>query len=504
MTGRELAAELAALWTQHHADTDSRLAAIDAAAAALLAGGLDAARRESARVAAHKLTGALGTYGMAEGSRLAMELEDLLRAAEAPPVLRVAEIATRLREIVASGPPGATSGVTEPRLDVAFATAPGPGTRAVVEAAERAGIACAVLASPDELERHLASAGRARLVVADTAMARWEDLLAGLAMRQPAVPTVVLAAGDALPDRALMSRLGARRAIPRDLPPDAVAAALREVLAEIEMGEPRILAVDDDPLMLSALTRVLAANGIQATTAPDATRFWAMLEQVAPDALVLDVEMPGIDGIDLCRALRAHLRWGHLPVLFLTSLADAEVERRAFAAGADDYLRKPISADDLASRIRNRLLRAGRLRDGSRRAGRAAPAAREAATTVDVAMIDDDPTLTALVSHALGTRGLTSRIFGDATSALASLAPAGDLGARVLLLDVDLPDLDGLAVLRRLAESGVTSMTRTIMLTVRASEREILEALELGAVDHVAKPFSVPILMQRIRLALIR
>jgi DNA-binding response OmpR family regulator len=67
---------------------------------------------------------------------------------------------------------------------------------------------------------------------------------------------------------------------------------------------------------------------------------------------------------------------------------------------------------------------------------------------------------------------------------------------------VGLPGLDGLSVLRKLAEAGVLRSTRVIMLTLRSSDAEVLEALELGAFDHVAKPFSVPVLLHRIARAL--
>jgi DNA-binding response OmpR family regulator len=71
--------------------------------------------------------------------------------------------------------------------------------------------------------------------------------------------------------------------------------------------------------------------------------------------------------------------------------------------------------------------------------------------------------------------------------------------ADVVLLDWDLPGRDGLTVLRGLAEDGGLIGTKVMMLTFRASEREVLSSLELGAADHVAKPFSVPVLMQRVR-----
>ena len=74
----------------------------------------------------------------------------------------------------------------------------------------------------------------------------------------------------------------------------------------------------------------------------------------------------------------------------------------------------------------------------------------------------------------------------------------------MLLLDWDLPGLDGLRVLRALRERGVLERTQVIMLTARGAEREVLEALHAGAVDHVTKPFSVPVLMQRVRRAMER
>lgn len=134
----------------------------------------------------------------------------------------------------------------------------------------------------------------------------------------------------------------------------------------------------------------------------------------------------------------------------------------------------------------------------------AAPRLDRGAAQVDVVMVDDDVMLAQLVRHALETRGYSVKVIEDGRSALEALIGPPPLRCRLLLLDVDLPGLDGLSVLRRLTEAGVTQTTPTIMLTVRASEDEILESLRSGAVDHVTKPFSMPVLMQRIRLALER
>ena len=132
------------------------------------------------------------------------------------------------------------------------------------------------------------------------------------------------------------------------------------------------------------------------------------------------------------------------------------------------------------------------------------PDPEPAEATVDVVLVDDDVVLAALVRHALENRGYTALVISDGRVAIDTLTGPAPLRSRLLLLDVDLPGLDGLAVLRQLAAAGVTSTTPTIMLTVRASEREVLESLQAGAVDHVTKPFSMPVLMERIRLALER
>lgn len=72
----------------------------------------------------------------------------------------------------------------------------------------------------------------------------------------------------------------------------------------------------------------------------------------------------------------------------------------------------------------------------------------------------------------------------------------------MVLLDVDIPGLNGFDVLHRLQSHGVLSHLRVIMLTARAGENEVVTSLSQGAFDHIAKPFSLPILMQRIRRAL--
>jgi DNA-binding response OmpR family regulator len=75
------------------------------------------------------------------------------------------------------------------------------------------------------------------------------------------------------------------------------------------------------------------------------------LEIVNPDLLILDIQMPNLDGIELCQMLRHHNQWNYLPILFLTGNLDTKVIQKVFASGADDYINKPVVGAELIKRI---------------------------------------------------------------------------------------------------------------------------------------------------------
>jgi diguanylate cyclase (GGDEF)-like protein len=121
--------------------------------------------------------------------------------------------------------------------------------------------------------------------------------------------------------------------------------------------------------------------------------------------------------------------------------------------------------------------------------------------SVDVVVVEDDDSVADVIEHAMRLRGLSLRRISDGVEAAALLC-AGAARPRLVLLDVGLPGLDGFGVLERLREAGVLDHTAVIMLTARSSETETLRALDLGATDHVTKPFSIPVLLSRVEIVL--
>lgn len=119
-------------------------------------------------------------------------------------------------------------------------------------------------------------------------------------------------------------------------------------------SEPHLLVVDDDTRLRDLLRRYLSDNGFRVTTAGDAAEARSNLTSFAFDLVVLDVMMPGENGLELTRALRRH---GSIPVLLLTAMAEPEDRVNGLEQGADDYLSKPFEPRELVLRIRNLLQR---------------------------------------------------------------------------------------------------------------------------------------------------
>jgi len=119
-----------------------------------------------------------------------------------------------------------------------------------------------------------------------------------------------------------------------------------------------LLIVDDDPDALTLLGAFAASEGYASHAAASGEQALLLLDTVRPDIILLDAVMPGLNGFDSCRRIKAREGSAHIPVIFMTGLSETEHVLQGLAAGGVDYVTKPLVLDELAARIRVHLANA--------------------------------------------------------------------------------------------------------------------------------------------------
>ncbi|MFN8215359.1 MAG: response regulator transcription factor [Solirubrobacterales bacterium] len=120
-------------------------------------------------------------------------------------------------------------------------------------------------------------------------------------------------------------------------------------------GAPRILVCDDEPQILRALRVILRDAGFEAVTAASGEEALDLAAVQRPEAAILDLMLPDVDGVEVTRRLR---EWSEMPILLLSAVGEEEAKVEALAAGADDYVTKPFGPRELVARLRAVLRRA--------------------------------------------------------------------------------------------------------------------------------------------------
>ncbi|HYG58962.1 MAG TPA: diguanylate cyclase [Symbiobacteriaceae bacterium] len=358
-----LAGRMAELWAKYKEPALERVRLLEQTAGALGAGGLAEAAQNQARIAAHNLAGSVGTFGFAEASPMARQLETMLTGpADAIDPGRFSELLRHLRVTLEGQPapaPAPKVGACEPvRLLIIDDDA--DLLQMLLSEAQHRGMEAAGVASVDEARARI-SESPPDAVILDLTFPEGTlvslDLLNDLSNREPPIPVVVLTVCDGLQARVEVSRRGAGTFVQKPTGPQEVLDEVSLLLHRVGFRQHTILVVDDDPTFTGLLNEVLDNRSFHLVTLHDPRTFWETLERVRPDLLILDVDMPHLSGVELCRIVRNDSQWMNLPILFLTGHGDRDLVAQLFAAGADDFVRKPIIGPELVTRIKSRLER---------------------------------------------------------------------------------------------------------------------------------------------------
>lgn len=354
-----------ALWQEFQQPMLERVALIDQAIVALSADQLTEPIRQAAMHAAHKLAGSLAMFGFPRGSELGQVLEQelqlLLQPADAP---HLQTLVTELHQVLHSSPqPPQAQGVSSATLPAQphhwlIIDDDDQMTARLQAAGQQWGVAIASITDPAALKPHLA-AGTPAVILLDSKFLSTVDLTtfqtAHPMGHQPYV--VILSQQDDFPTRLAGVRGGGNHLLPKSTPPEEIIQTIQALLIAQPTQPIKVLAVDDDETILHRLQACLPAWGMELTTISQPETVWPTLEQIQPDLVILDVEMPAVSGIELCQVIRSDRTWHKLPVLFLTARREPDIVSQIYRVGADDYVSKPFTDVEIATRIINRLAR---------------------------------------------------------------------------------------------------------------------------------------------------
>ncbi len=352
--------------------------------------GLSEQQQMQAVQIAHSLAGTLGTFGLMEGYRLSLQAEQLLLQAGTRPgsgfsAIQAAQLDTVITTLghalddvpklvcpVDKGPKPPTVLMVDVNgmsyIQQLMAMAVGQGVEATISASVEAAADTLSLNTPVQTSPELLPpppdmllinlvAGETNAVLDEPILQKLLHFIQAIARRWPQLPVMVITPQADFGNRLDLVRRGGALVLEYPIAPSDVLSMINQTLQGITRLS-KIMIVDDDAHYLKQVVQLLHPWNFEITPLTNPQRFWTLFNQILPDLVVLDVEMPYINGFELAQVLRSHARWQHLPIVFLSVHSDRTKKEQAFALGADDYITKPVQGKAFATRLMNRLNRA--------------------------------------------------------------------------------------------------------------------------------------------------
>ncbi len=389
--------ELTRIWERTKNTTFSRIQDLLDVLQSLEKGELDNTARERTKRNVHKLAGSLGTFGFQEGSTISQKLEQIFMEVtdvtsclekSRPLILELQQVVMATdrallgeEKKISLMPPAVIVLNPVHALDTKYKLIPPPETNElVINGLKTADYI--LLADNDRLFTqtlaHEASSWKLGVKVVRTArelcqairqsvptalllnlelvnqLEDWQEFQQILKRSSPHPSLIVLSEKEGLVNRLKAIQLNADVFLQKPATPSQVFAAVSRAIGFYEWHRVKVLVVDDDLGMTELLKGLLETINFQVEVLTQPTEFWNYLGKIQPDLLILDVEMPSLNGICLCNMIRKDFQWSWLPVLFLTAHDDIETLQEAFSNGADDFITKPINPHAFINRVLNR------------------------------------------------------------------------------------------------------------------------------------------------------
>lgn len=275
---------------------------------------------------------------------------------------------------------------------------------------------------------------------------------------------------------------------------------------EDDSAEPSvILVVDDQPQNVALLTDILEHDEYEVWEATCGAEALQMATKVLPDLILLDVNLPDMDGYAVCQQLKANSQTEPIPIIFVSALDDSWDQVKGFVVGGGDYITKPFNTLEVIIRIENQL-KIRRIQDQRRREVLApVMAASEETRLVQpmppspkavILIVDDEPKNLTLLTNVLEQDGYEVWLAESGTEALRI---AGMVLPDLILLDIKMPDMQGYDVCEQMKADAKTKRVPVIFVSALDQTWDKVKAFSVGGSDYVNKPIQVVELMARIK-----
>jgi two-component system cell cycle response regulator len=264
----------------------------------------------------------------------------------------------------------------------------------------------------------------------------------------------------------------------------------------------RVLVVDDILANVRLLEAKLAAEYFEVVTAMNGLDALDAIQRSKPDIVLLDVMMPGIDGIEVCRRIKSNAATQHIPIVMVTALDQPEDRVRGLEAGADDFLTKPVNDISLFCRIKS-LVRLKMLSDELR--SRAATTESmglivRSSNEIDarpgrILLVDPRDSSAERVKAAIGDKHDVKRV-ANPSEAPAVAGNAAD-PFELIVVNLDNEQYDGLRLCSQLKSLEATRQTPILIIVDPDDQQRLLRALDMGVNDYLMRPIDRQELLAR-------
>jgi two-component system cell cycle response regulator len=263
----------------------------------------------------------------------------------------------------------------------------------------------------------------------------------------------------------------------------------------------RVLVVDDISANVRLLQAKLESEYFSVVTASSGFEALEVVASAKPDIVLLDVMMPGMDGFEVCIRMKADAATAHIPVILVTALSEQEFRLQGLAAGADDFLTKPVDNLALFARVRS-LVRVKQMTDELR--SREQTSRELGALDAEATPVDTSGARVIVVAENVESfAGLAKCLEPDITAqfvpAAAGIADAVGGDCDAIVIDADVTGYDGLRLCAELRGNEVTRQAPILLLIETEDRDRLVKALDIGVTDYALKPIDPPEFMARTR-----